>query len=80
MNVEQKSAEQKNAELIFDKMHLIRKLKFRIFNSMVVIFFLSFHMLSLFRVVQNLQFHIFLKFKNDSINLKSFKKFLMSSM
>ena len=46
------SAGQKNAELIFEK--LIRKLKFRIFNSMAVIFYLSFHMLSYFRVIYNL--------------------------
>ena len=44
----------KNAELIFEKLHLIRKLKIRIFNSMAVIFYLSFHMLSYFRVIQNL--------------------------
>ena len=29
------SAGQKNAELIFENVHLIRKLKFRIFNSTV---------------------------------------------
>ena len=38
------SAGQKNAELIFEKLHLIHKLKFRIFNSMAVISYLSFHM------------------------------------
>ena len=48
------SAGQKNVELIFKKLHLIRKLKFRIFNSMAVIFYLSFHMLSYFRVIHNL--------------------------
>ena len=30
-------AQQKNAELIFEKLHLIRKLNFRIFNPMAVI-------------------------------------------
>ena len=48
------SAGQKNVELIFKKLHLIRKLKFRIFNSMAVIFYLSFRMLSYFRVIHNL--------------------------
>ena len=48
------SAGQKNAELIFEKLHLIRKLKFRIFNSMAVIFYLSFHMLSYFWFIHNL--------------------------
>ena len=48
------SVGQKNAELIFEKLHLISKLKFRIFNSMAVIFYLSFHMLSYFRVIHNL--------------------------
>ena len=48
------SAGQKNAELIFEKLHVIRKLKFRIFNSMAVIFYLSFHVLSYFRVIHNL--------------------------
>ena len=57
MNLEEKSAGQKNAELILEKLHLIRKLKFRIFNSMAVIFYLS--------------FHIFQKFKNDFV-AKSF--------
>ena len=42
------SAGQKNAKLIFEKIHLIRKLKFRIFDSMAVILYLSFHMLSIF--------------------------------
>ena len=37
MNVEQKSAGQKNVEFIFEKLRLIHKLKFRVFNSMVVI-------------------------------------------
>ena len=40
------SAGQKNAELMLEKLHLIRKLKFRIFNSMTVIFYLSFHILA----------------------------------
>ena len=47
-------AQQKNAELIFEKLHLIRKLNFRIFNPMAVIFYLSFHILSYFRVIPNL--------------------------
>ena len=38
MNVEQKSAGKKNVELIFEKLHLIRKPKFWIFNSTAVIF------------------------------------------
>ena len=54
MNVEWKSAGQRNAELIFEKLHLIRKLKYRNFNSMAVILYLSFHMLSYFRVIHNL--------------------------
>ena len=54
MNLEWKSAGQKNAELIFEKLHLIRKLKFRIFNSIAVIFYLSFHVLSCFRVIHSL--------------------------
>ena len=37
MNVEEKNAAQKNAKLIFAKMHFIRKLEFRFFNSMAVI-------------------------------------------
>ena len=53
MYVEKKSAGQKNAELIFEKLHLIHKLKFRIFNSMAGIFCLSFHMLSYFRSFHN---------------------------
>ena len=48
------SAGQKNAELTFEKIHLIRKFKVRIFNSMAFIFYLSFHMLSYFRVIRNL--------------------------
>ena len=48
-----RSAGQQNRELIIEKRHLIRKLKFRIFNSMAVIFYLSFHMLSYFRVNHN---------------------------
>ena len=47
------SAGQKNAELIFEKLQF-RKLKFRIFNSMVVIFYLSLHMLSYFRVIRHI--------------------------
>ena len=47
------SARQNNAELIFEKLHLIRKLKFRIFNSTAVIFYLSIHILSYFRVIHN---------------------------
>ena len=66
------SAGQKNAEVIFEKLHLLRKLKFRIFNSMAVIFYLSFHMLSYSRVIHNLTFYIFRKFKNDFV-AKSFK-------
>ena len=42
------SAGQKNVEIIFEKLDLIRKLKFRIFNSMTFIFYLSFHMLPYF--------------------------------
>ena len=49
-----RSAGQQNGELIIEKLHLIRKLKFRIFNSMAVIFYLSFHMLSYFWVIHNL--------------------------
>ena len=41
INIEYKSAEQMNPELIFEKPHLIRKLKFRISNSLAVIFFHS---------------------------------------
>ena len=54
MNVEQKSAGQKNVELIFEKLHLIRKFKLRILNSIAVFFYLSFHMLSYFGVIHNL--------------------------
>ena len=54
MNVEEKSAEQKNAKLIFAKLYLIRKLKFRIFNSIAVILYLSFRMLSYFRAIHSL--------------------------
>ena len=54
MNVEQTSAGQKNTKLIFEKLHLIHKLKSRICNSMAVIFYLSFHMLPFFRVIHNL--------------------------
>ena len=54
MNVEEKSVEQKNAKLIFPKLHLIRKLKFHIFNSMEIILHLYFHILSCFRVIHNL--------------------------
>ena len=42
------SAGQKNVEIIFEKLDLIRKLKFRIFNSMAFIFYPSFHMLPYF--------------------------------
>ena len=42
LNANITSAGQKNAELIFEKLHLIRKLKFHIFNSMAVIFCLSY--------------------------------------
>ena len=45
---------QKNTELIFEKLNLIRKRKLRIFDSMAVTFYLSFHMLSYFRVIRNL--------------------------
>ena len=41
-----------NAELIFEKLYLIRKLKFRNFNSMAVISYLSFRMLPYFQVKQ----------------------------
>ena len=51
MNLEEESAGQKNAELILEKLHLIRKLKFRIFNSMAVILYFLFHM---FQVIHNL--------------------------
>ena len=54
MTVDLRVAAQKNVELIFDKLHFIRKLKFRIFNSMAVIFYLSFHVLPYFRVIHNL--------------------------
>ena len=54
MTVDLRVAAQKNVELIFDKLHLIRKLKLRIFNSMAVIFYLSFHVLPYFRVIHNL--------------------------
>ena len=43
-----------NAVLIFEKLHLIRKPKFHIFNPMAVIFYLSVHILSYFRVIHNL--------------------------
>ena len=46
INVEEKIAEQKNAKLIFAKLHLIRKLKFHIFNFVSVILYLLFRMLS----------------------------------
>ena len=55
-----------NAELIFEKLHLIRKLKFRISNSLAVIFFHS--TLSYFWVIHNLYVHIFRKFKNDFVS------------
>ena len=42
MNVEEKSARQKHAKFIFAKLHLIRKLKFDIFNFMTIILSLSF--------------------------------------
>ena len=42
MNVEEKSAGQENAKLVFAKQHLIRKLKFHIFNFMAIIPSLSF--------------------------------------
>ena len=54
MSLELKSAEQKNAELIFEKLYLIRKLEFRIFNSMAITVYLSFHLLFNFRVIHNL--------------------------
>ena len=43
-----------NAELVSEKLHLIRKLNIRIFNSMAVIFYLPFNMLSYFGVIHNL--------------------------
>ena len=46
------SAGQKNAELFFEKQHLICKLKFA--NSLAVILYFSFHNLSYFRVIHNL--------------------------
>ena len=39
MNVEEKSAGQENAELIFAKLRLICKLKFHIFSFMAIIIF-----------------------------------------
>ena len=54
MNVEKKSTEQKNVKLISAKQHLIRKLKFRVFDSMADIFYFLFRMLSYFRVIHNL--------------------------
>ena len=54
MNVEEKIAEQKHAKLIFAKLHLIRKLKFHIFNSVAVILYLSFTMLPYIQVIRNL--------------------------
>lgn len=51
MNVEEKSTEQKNVKLIFAKQQLIRKLKFRVFDSMADIFYFLFRMLSYFRVI-----------------------------
>ena len=39
--MELKSVEPMNAELIFEKLHLIRKFKFRVSNSLVVVFFHS---------------------------------------
>ena len=69
-----KECGQKIAELIFEKVHLISKLKFHIFNPMAVIFDLSFRMLSYFRVIHKLQFLIFRKFKShfvaQSFNIK----------
>ena len=61
MNVEWKSAEQNNGELIFEKLHLIHKLKFRIFNFMAVIFYLSFRILSYFQVISQSLISYFLK-------------------
>ena len=49
MNVEEKSAEQKNAKLIFAKLYLIRKLKFHIFNSIAVVLYLPLRLLYYFR-------------------------------
>ena len=49
-----KGAGQKNAEFIFEKLHLIHNFKFHIFNSMTIILYLSFHMLSYFWVIHNL--------------------------
>ena len=54
MNLEKKSAGQKNAELIFEKLHFIRKLKLCIFNFMAVIRYLSFLMSSYLQVIHNL--------------------------
>ena len=50
---DKKSVGQMNTELIFEKLHLIRKRKFRIFDSIAVIFYLSFNMSSYFRVIRN---------------------------
>ena len=64
----------KEWKLFFAKLHLIRKLKFRIFNSVAIILYLWFRMLSYFRVIHNLQFYIFRKLKDDfvaeSFNIK----------
>ena len=52
--MEEKIAEQKTAKLSFAELHLIRKLKFHIFNFVAVILYLLFRMLSCFQVIHSL--------------------------
>ena len=54
INVEEKIAELKTAKLSFAELHLIRKLKFHIFNFVAVILYLLFRMLSCFQVIHSL--------------------------
>ena len=49
-----KGVRDKVMEINFSKLHLIRKLKFRIFKSMAIILYLSFRMLLYFQVIHNL--------------------------
>ena len=62
------SVGQKNAELIFEKLHLIRKLKFQIFNSMAVIFYLH----STYPIFGSFTIFNSTFFKNLNLNAKSF--------
>ena len=49
-----KECRTKECGINFEKLHLIRKIKLRIFNSMAVIFYLLLHILSYLRVIYNL--------------------------